>query len=312
MDRREFILNTASAMAAMSLTGITTGFKLKGMPYRVLGKTGLKVSLLGVGGHHIGNRHITDETSLAVIRGAIDRGVNFLDNAWHYNNGRSEELMGKALQDGYREKVYLMTKHHGREPKTAQQHLEESLKRLKTDHIDVWQFHEIMTLDEVEQIYSSGVLDFAMKMKEQGKIRHIGFTGHAHPEVHKAMLEKGFDWETVQMPINVLDHHYLSFSQQIIPMLQERNIGIIGMKSAASGNIIRNNIATIKECLTFTMSLPVSTLISGMEKTAYMLENVEIAKNFTPMSEATMAALLDKTYEHAQGGTHEWYKKTTY
>lgn len=312
MDRREFIRNTASAMAAMSLTGITTGFKLNGMPYRILGKTGLKVSLLGVGGHHIGNRRITDETSLAVIRGAIDRGVNFLDNAWHYNNGRSEELMGKALKDGYRDKVYLMTKHHGREPKTAQQHLEESLKRLQTDHIDVWQFHEIMTLDEVEHIHSSGVLDFVMKMKDQGKIGHIGFTGHAHPAVHKAMLEKGFEWETVQMPINVLDHHYLSFSQQIIPMLQERNIGIIGMKSAASGNIIRNNIATIKECLTFTMSLPVSTLISGMEKTAYMLENVEIAKNFTPMSEATMAALLDKTYKHAQGGTHEWYKKTTY
>jgi predicted aldo/keto reductase-like oxidoreductase len=312
MKRRDFIRNTASAMAAMSLAGITTGFKMNGMPYRILGKTGLKVSLLGVGGHHIGNDRITDETSLAVIRGAIDRGINFLDNAWHYNDGRSEELMGKALKDGYRKKVYLMTKHHGRDPKTAQEHLETSLRRLQTDYIDVWQFHEIMTLDEVEQIHSSGVLDFALKMKEQGRIGHIGFTGHAHPEVHKAMLEKGFDWETVQMPINVLDHHYLSFSQEIIPLLQERNIGIIGMKSAASGRIIRNDIATIQECLRFTMSLPVSTLISGMEKMEYMEENVSIANNFTPMDEETMTALLEKTYEHAQGGVHEWYKKTTY
>ena len=312
MKRRDFIRNTASAMAAMSLAGITTGFKMNGMPYRILGKTGLKVSLLGVGGHHIGNDRITDETSLAVIRGAIDRGINFLDNAWHYNDGRSEELMGKALKDGYRKKVYLMTKHHGRDPKTAQEHLETSLRRLQTDYIDVWQFHEIMTLSEVEQIHSSGVLDFALKMKEQGRIGHIGFTGHAHPEVHKAMLEKGFDWETVQMPINVLDHHYLSFSQEIIPLLQERNIGIIGMKSAASGRIIRNDIATIQECLRFTMSLPVSTLISGMEKMEYMEENVSIANNFTPMDEETMTALLEKTYEHAQGGVHEWYKKTTY
>lgn len=312
MDRRKFIRNTGSSMAALSLLGLPASFKLKGMPHRVLGKTGLKVSILGVGGHHIGNRRITDETSLAVIRGAIDMGVNFFDNAWDYNNGRSEELMGKALQDGYREKVYLMTKHHGREPKTAQLHLEESLKRLKTDYLDVWQFHEIMTLEDVEKIHTSGVLDFALKMKEQGKVKHIGFTGHANPAVHKAMLERGFEWETVQMPVNVLDHHYLSFSQEIIPLLVERNIGIIGMKSASSGNIIKNNIATAEECLTFAMSLPISTLISGMEKLEYLHENVRIAKNFSPMQEEKMIALLEKTYDHAKGGTHEWYKKTTY
>ena len=312
MKRREFITNTASAMAAMSLAGITTAFRIKEMPYRILGKTGLKVSLLGVGGHHIGNRSISDETSKAVIRGAIDNGVNFLDNAWHYNDGRSEELMGKALLDGYREKVYLMTKHHGHDPETARQHLQESLTRLQTDYIDVWQFHEIMTLAEVEKIYSSGVLDFVQKMKDQGKIGHIGFTGHANPAVHRAMLEKGFDWETVQMPINVLDHHYLSFSQEIIPMLRERNIGIIGMKSAASGRIVRENIASARECLTFTMSLPVSTLISGMEKLEFLNENLETARNFTPMGEDEMAALLDRTYDAAQGGQFEWYKKTEF
>lgn len=310
MKRREFISHTASAMAAMSLAGLTTSFRQKEMPYRILGKTGLKVSLIGVGGAHIGNRRITDSDSISLMRKAIDLGINFFDNAWHYNDGRSEELMGKALQDGYRDRVYLMTKHHGRDPETAQEHLETSLRRLQTDYIDVWQFHEIMTLEEVEKIHSSGVLDFVVKMKEQGKVGHIGFTGHAHPAVHKAMLERDFDWETVQMPVNVLDHHYLSFSREIIPMLRERNIGIIGMKSASSGRIVNENIATIGECLTFAMSLPVSTLISGMMQMDHLDQNVEITRNFEPYDEEELTTLLEKTYDAAQGGQLEWYKRT--
>jgi len=312
MKRRQFIASTASAMAGMSLLGLTTSYRKGGMPYRILGKTGLNVSLLGIGGAHIGNNRITDETSLAVIRGGIDMGINFLDNAWHYNKGRSEELMGRALQDGYREKVYLMTKHHGRDPETAREHLETSLKRLKTEYLDVWQFHEIMTLEEVDMIYNSGVLDYAMKVKQEGKVRHIGFTGHANPAVHKEMLKRGFEWETVQMPLNVLDHHYLSFAQEIIPILREKNIGIIGMKSVASGRIVTENIATIDECLTFTMSLPVSTLVSGMENLDHLKYNLNVARNFTQMDESTMTALLEKTYDAAQGGTYEWYKKETY
>jgi predicted aldo/keto reductase-like oxidoreductase len=308
MKRRAFISHTASALAAMSLAGITTAFRVKEMPYRILGKTGLKVSLLGIGGAHIGDSKLTDEASVALIREGIDKGINFLDNAWHYHEGRSEELMGKALLDGYREKIYLMTKHHGRDPETAREHLEESLKRLQTDYFDVWQFHEIMTLDEVDKIYSSGVLDYVMKLKEEGTVKHIGFTGHANPAVHKAMLERGFDWETVQMPVNVLDHHYLSFSQEIIPMLRERNIGIIGMKSVASGRILKEKVATIEECLTFPMSLPISTLISGMNEMEHLRENITITENFTPLGEEEMAALLEKTYDAAQGGKFEWYK----
>ncbi len=308
MKRREFIRNTAAAMAGLSVAGISTSFTKDGIPYRKLGKTGLEVSLIAVGGHHIGDRFISDETSVTLIREAIDNGVNFLDNAWHYNNGRSEILMGRALQDGYRQKAVLMTKHHGRDPKTAQEHLETSLERLQTDYLDLWQFHEIESMDSVEKIYSSGVLDYVQKKKQEGVIRHIGFTGHSRPEIHRAMLERGFEWETVQMPINVLDHHYLSFSQEIIPMLVERNIGIIGMKSVASGAIVDQGIASIEECLRFSMSLPVSTLVSGMNNLKHLRHNLEITRNFKALTEDEIAAILEKTYEHAQGGKHEWYK----
>ncbi|HYQ59270.1 MAG TPA: aldo/keto reductase [Draconibacterium sp.] len=308
MKRREFITNTAATVAGMSLIGLNSSFVKNGIPYRTLGKTGLEVSLIGVGGAHIGNRNITDETSVTLIREALDNGVNFLDNAWHYNNGRSEELMGKALKDGYRKKAILMTKHHGRDPETAQEHLETSLRRLQTDYLDLWQFHEIESMEAVEKIYSSGVLDYVQKKKEEGVIHHIGFTGHTRPHIHKAMLDKGFDWETVQMPISVLDHHYLSFTQQIIPILLEKNIGIIGMKSVASGAIVREGIATIEECLRFSMTMPVSTLVSGTEYLEHYRQNLEITRNFKPMTEKEIETLLNKTYQHAQGGKHEWYK----
>lgn len=308
MKRREFIQNTAAAIAGMSMLGVTSSFSNKKIPYRTLGKTGLKVSLIGIGGYHIGDRYISDEDSIKLIREAIDGGVNFLDNAWHYNRGRSEELMGRALKDGYRKKAILMTKHHGRDPQTAQDHLETSLKRLQTDYLDLWQFHEIESMEAVDKIYSSGVLDYVQKKKDEGVIRHIGFTGHTRPDIHKAMLDRGFDWETVQMPLNVLDHHYLSFSQEIIPILREKNIGIIGMKSVASGAIVNEGIASIEECLRFTMTLPVSTLVSGMNNLEHLRHNMELTRNFTPMKEAEIAGLLSKTYDHAQGGKHEWYK----
>ncbi len=307
MKRRDFIKTTAASIAGLSLVGFST-FNKNGIPYRKLGKTGLEVSLIGVGGYHIGDKFIDDKTSVSLIREALDNGLNFLDNAWHYNQGRSEELMGKALLDGYRQKAILMTKHHGRDPKTAEEHLKTSLKRLQTDYLDLWQFHEIESMDAVEKIYSSGVLDYVLKKKEEGIIRHIGFTGHTRPDIHKAMIEKGFEWETVQMPINVLDHHYLSFSQEIIPLLQERNIGIIAMKTVASGAIVREGIASIEECLRFAMTLPVSTVVSGMSYLKHLRQNMDIARNFKPMTEEEISLLLDKTYSHAQGGKYEWYK----
>ena len=312
INRRKFIESTAAAIAALSLGGIASAFKKGEMPRRVLGKTGLNISLLTVGGHTIARRGLTEQESTSIIRTAVDEGINFFDNAWCYHNGRSEEWMGKALADGYRERIYLMTKHHGRDPETARQHLEDSLRRLKTDVIDVWQFHEIMTLDDVKKIYSSGVLDFALKMKEEGKIRFIGFTGHANPEVHLQMIKKGFDWDTIQMPVNSLDYHYLSFSNQVIPVAREKNMGIIAMKTLAGGPILRNNIATVSESLHFAMTYPVSTVCSGMDSVDILKENIEITKNYAPMAEDKITALLERTLAPSAGGKNEWYKREVF
>lgn len=312
MDRRTFIESTAAAIAGLSLGGITAAFKQGDMPRRLLGKTGLEVSLISIGGHTFARSGITEKESLAIVRTGIDEGINFLDNAWCYNGGRSEKRMGKALMNGYRDKVVLMTKHHGRDPQTARQHLEESLRRLKTEVIDVWQFHEIMTLNDVEKIYTSGVLDFVQQMKEEGKIRFIGFTGHAHPNVHLAMINKGFAWDTIQMPVNVLDYHYLSFSNQVVPVATDKNIGIIGMKSLAGGPIARRNIAGVEESMHFSMTYPISTLCSGIDTVDILHENIQIARHFDPMDEATIASLLDRTLPYSKEGMNEWYKKTVY
>lgn len=312
MDRRKFINRSAAALAALSISGLHLSFKSEKdqMQYRKLGKTGLKVSLIGIGGHHIGASRVSEELSISIIRKALDAGVNFLDNAHCYHDGRSEVLMGKALQEGYREKAILMTKHHGRVPEDAEKELEASLKNLQTDYIDVWQFHDVQSLEEVEKIKTSGVLDFALEAKKKGKVKHIGFTGHVNPTIHKAMLDIDFDWETVQMPVNVLDYHYLSFTQEIIPLLTERNIGIIAMKTAASGKIVKSNIAKISECLHFAMSMPVSTVVSGIDNFDHLSENVGLAKTFTPMQENQIASLLERTLEPSVDGKNEWYKSS--
>jgi len=307
--RREFIQMTASALAGLS-AGFPIGCvqKVGEMPYRILGKTGLRVSLLCVGGDSIGVEELTENESIKLIRTAIDEGINFLDNAWEYHEGGSEERMGKALQDGYRQKVILMTKHHGREPKRAQQHLEDSLRRFKTDVIDVWQFHEIDEKAEIESIYSSGVLDFTLKAKEQGKIRHIGFTGHYRPELHLEMINRGFDWETIQMPINVLDHHFLSFTRNVLPVARKKNIGIIAMKSLGGGSIAEGGFVDPEDCLRFAMTLPISTLCSGMDSMEVLRKNLKTVKHFEPMTEDEMTDLLDRMIPFAKDGYYEEYK----
>ncbi len=310
IKRREFIRLTSAALAGLSVGfPIASTTKPGEIPYRILGKTGLKVSLLTVGGHSIGrSAMLTEKESIRLMRTAIDEGINFFDNAWDYHDGRSERRMGKALKDGYRQKVTLMTKHHGREPKRAQQHLEESLKRLKTDVIDVWQFHEIDEPQEVESIYTSGALDFALKAREEGKIRFIGFTGHHRPALHLDMISRGFEWDTVQMPINVLDHHFMSFSQQVLPVALKKNIGIIGMKSLAGGALPENWLVPAVDCLRFAMTLPISTLCSGMDSIDVLHKNIATARNFEPMAEDEMAALLDRTIPMAKDGQYEEYK----
>lgn len=312
ISRREFMRRSVAAAAALSLQAKTLpADSQNGLPRRVLGKTGLEVSLLTVGGYSIGiEEKLSEKESIKLMRTAIDEGINFFDNAWDYHDGGSEERMGKALQDGYRQKIYLMTKHHGRDPKVARQHLEDSLRRLKTDVIDVWQFHEIDEDWEIESIYSSGVLDFALTAKEKGMIRHIGFTGHYRPAMHLEMIFRGFDWETVQMPINVLDQHFLSFSRNVLPVAVKKNIGVIAMKTLAGtpGVLFKNGIVTPAEALRFAMTLPVSTVCSGMDSLQVLQENIETTRKFKPMSENEISTLLARTINYALDGKYEEYK----
>jgi predicted aldo/keto reductase-like oxidoreductase len=279
-----------------------------GIPTRPLGGTGLKVSLLGLGGHHIGQIK-DDAESVRLIRRAIDMGVTFLDNAWEYHNGRSEDLMGKALADGYRNKVVLMTKHHGRDKKTAMEHLEDSLRRLQTDVIDLWQFHEVVYDKDPEMIFAvGGGIEAADQAKKQGKVRFIGFTGHRDPLLHLKMLAYGYPWDAVQMPMNVLDPHYKSFQAHVLPVLVRRNIGVIAMKTMGSGFVLRAKVATPEEALQYVWSQPVSTIVSGMQSLQLLEANVALARGFRPMSSQEQTALLARTREVGLTGKFEPFK----
>jgi predicted aldo/keto reductase-like oxidoreductase len=264
--------------------------------------------MLGLGGHHAG-RGRDDAKSVRLIRKAIDLGVTFLDNAWEYHDGRAEEVMGKALRDGYRDRAFLMTKHHGRDKKTAMQHLEDSLRRLQTDVIDLWQFHEIVYDKDPEMIFApGGGIEAAELAKKQGKVRFIGFTGHRSPMLHLKMLAYGYPWDAVQMPMNVFDAHHKSFQQHVLPILVRRDIGVIAMKTMASGYVLRAGVATPAEALNYVWSQPVSTIVSGMESEALLEANVATARAFRPMSAEAQAKLLAKTKEAALTGQFEPFK----
>lgn len=311
VDRRDFLKVTAATAAVSFVSGKGYAEKRNGMPYRTLGKTGEKVSLLCIGGYHIGQDVITDDEATEIMRTAVDEGVNFFDNAWAYHDGRSEERMGKALKDGYREKVFLMTKHKGRDAKTAQQHLEDSLRRLDVDVIDLWQFHEVVFNKEPYRIYNEGAIEVALKAREQEKIRYIGFTGHCFPDLHLEMIARGFDWETIQMPLNVMDHHFRSFEREVLPLAVEKNLGVIGMKSLGGipGEIPnRSKTAGVAECMRYTMSLPIASLVSGIDSMEHLRMNLETAKNFTPMTESERDELLGRTRTAAILGEYEPYK----
>lgn len=283
----------------------------KPIPRRPLGSTGEMVSLLAVGGFHIG-KHSDPKVGIQIIRTAIDNGVTFLGNAWCYHNGRSEEIMGKALKDGYREKVILSTRNHGRDYDTYMKHLGDSLRRLQTDYIDLVQFHEINREDLPDTIFNEGAIDAAIEAKEKGKIRYIGFSGHKWPKLFLEMLNRDFKWDTVQLPQNVMDYHYRSFTKQIIPELVKRNIGIIGMKSLGGGpggNILKTGTLKAEECIRYAMSQPISTLVSGMDSMEVLEKNLRIASRFTPMSEEEKRFLLEKSKIFAENAKYEWYKQ---
>jgi predicted aldo/keto reductase-like oxidoreductase len=281
---------------------------VNGIPTRVLGSTGERVTILGVGGHHMAKPGDRD-LAVRIIRTAIDEGINFLDNAWCYHRGNSERYMGEALRDGYRDKVFLMTKNHGRDGPTFRRQLEDSLSRLQTDHIDLLQFHEIIHDGEPERIFSEGAIEEALKARDEGKIRFIGFTGHRWPYLFKQMLETGFQWDTVQMPINLLDHHFRSFAKSILPILLRRGIGVIGMKSLGGSEegILKLGI-TPEQAISYSLSKPIDTLVSGVDSVEFLHENLEIVRNFQPLTQQEQEGLLKRVAPFAEQGYLEYYK----
>jgi predicted aldo/keto reductase-like oxidoreductase len=326
LTRRQLIeLSAATALVAgVGTSGITWGAQAPaakakavesgpgGMPYRVLGRTGEKVSLVGLGGSHIGTQH-DEQESLRIIRTALDNGINFLDNCWDYNEGQSEIRMGKALRDGYRQKAFLMTKIDGRNKKTALQQLDDSLMRLQTDHIDLLQFHEIIRMNDPDRIFApDGALETALAAKKAGKIRYIGFTGHKSPDIHLHMLETAaahsFTFDTVQMPLNVMDAHYDSFEKKVLPVALQHKMGVLGMKSMGDKIILKSKAVTPVECLHYAMSLPVSVVITGCDSLKILQQALDAARGFKPLSGGEIAALLAKTDKAAQKGEYELYK----
>lgn len=316
MKRREFI-KTATATAVASVLSAKAGHAetKDGIPYRVLGHTGEKLSLVGVGGHHIGRPAVSEATAIQIIRTALDNGVNFLDNAWDYNDGASEIRMGKALRDGYRQKAFLMTKIDGRTAKAANQQLEESLRRLQTDHIDLLQIHEIIRMEDPERVFApGGAMGALLAARKAGKIRYIGFTGHKSPEMHLHMLhvasQHDFLFDSVQMPLNVMDAHFDSFQKMVLPVLEKQNIGALGMKPMGDSIILQSKTVTPVECLQYAMNLKVTTVITGCDSMQILHQALNTARNFQPLSATEVAALLAKTATVARNGRYEMYKTT--
>jgi uncharacterized protein len=323
LTRRRFLETTvgttvASAMAGTLLASASTHAPgavvdvRNGVPYRTLGNTGEKVSSVGLGGYHIGMQR-DEQESIRIIRTALDEGINFLDNCWDYNGGASEIRMGKALQDGYRQKAFLMTKIDSHTKQGATTQINESLRRLQTDHIDLLQFHEVIRDTDPEAIFApNGALEAALAAKKTGKIRYIGFTGHKSPEIHLKMLHTSFDhkftFNSVQMPLNLMDAHYDSFEKLVLPVLVAHNIGVLGMKPLGNGLILQSKTAEPVDCLQYALNLPTSVVITGCDTLPILQQALQTARTFRPLSQEQVAALLAKTEKAAQTGEHELYK----
>ncbi len=317
-NRREFLEKVTLAVAAgaaISGTVKATSSKPEGdgdMPYRTLGRSGEKVSLLGLGGYHIGLQH-DEQESIRIIRTAIDKGVNFLDNCWDYNGGASEVRMGKALRDGYRKKAFLMTKIDGQIKDVAARQIDESLRRLQVETIDLVQFHEVIRSGDPDRILGpGGALEAALAAKKAGKLRYIGFTGHKDPDIHLKMLnmafQQGFTFDAVQMPLNVMDAHFKSFAKKVVPVLVEHGIGVLGMKPMANGIILKSKTVTPIDCLHYAMNLPTSVVINGCDSLERLEQGLEAARTFKPLNQQEVAALLAKTAVAGAKGQFEPFK----
>ncbi len=325
MERREF-LRSAVATGAAAATGsaalaqspaprATTRAEAPGMLYRELGKTGERVSAIGLGGANVGIQP-TPEESIRLIRAAIDRGITFMDNSWDYNGGLSEVRMGQALANGYRDKVFLMTKMDGRTKASYNKQLEESMGRLRADMIDLVQFHEVIRMEDPDRIFAEGgAIEAAVAAQKAGKIRYIGFTGHKDPAVHLRMLEvaqkHNFHFDTVQMPINVMDAHFRSFAKEVMPVANQQGIAVLAMKTFGGGPIIKSNTVQPMEMLQYSLSQPVSVVITGIDSTPILDQALEAARAFKPLTGEQTAALLARTREAAGDGRYERFKTNT-
>jgi predicted aldo/keto reductase-like oxidoreductase len=316
VTRREFLgaMLTTSLLAGVAGPELWAAGDENGIPYRKLGRTGERVSLVGLGGYHIGMQS-DEQESIKIIRTALDGGINFLDNCWDYNGGSSEIRMGKALRDSYRQKAFLMTKIDGQTKKAAAAQIEESLRRLQTDHLDLLQFHEVIRMTDPERIFApGGGMEAALEAKKAGKVRYIGFTGHKNPAMHLHMLETAatqqFHFDAVQMPLNAMDAHYESFGQKVLPVLVKNEIGVLGMKPMGAGLLLQSNTLSPVECLHFAMNLPTSVVITGCESVANVQQALDAARSFKPLSASETAALLARTEQAARNGQFEGYKTT--
>jgi len=311
--RRRFLEVAAATMMSASLGEPTFAETRNRIPYRILGRTGEKVSAIGIGGYHLGRPGLEADESIRIVRSALDEGINFLDNCWDYNGGESEIRMGKALRDGYRQKAFLMTKIDGRDKATATSQINDSLKRLQTDRIDLLQFHEIIRESDPDRIFATGgALEAVQQARKAGKVRYIGFTGHKSPEVHLKMLATAsshqFRFDAVQMPLNVMDHHFSSFETEVLPVLLKENIGVLGMKPMGDHFILQSKTVTAVECLHYPMNLPTSVVITGCDSLPILEQALNAARSFQPMSKEQVATLLAKTAQAARSGEYELYK----
>src|SRR6202051_2214089 len=300
VSRREFVSFAAASLFFSQLSGQAAAAEARnGIPYRTLGRTGEKVSMVGLGGYHLGKQADTQE-SIRIIRTGLDEGVNFLDNCWDYNGGESEIRMGLALRDGYRQKAFLMSKIDGRTKAAATGQINESLKRLQTDHIDLMQFHEVIRETDPDRVFAAGgAMEGALEAQKAGKIRYIGFTGHKSPDIHLKMLatasQHKFRFDAVQMPLNVMDAHFESFEKKVLPVLLQSNIGVLGMKPMGDHVILESKTATAVECLHYAMNLPTSVVITGCDSLPILQQALQAARSFQPMDSSQGAALLAKT-----------------
>lgn len=316
-SRREFIQTGLAGLSVAALAEqilAETKPSANGIPTRPLGKTGERVSILCLGGWHIGAVKDHQE-AIRIMHAALDQGITFFDNAWDYHNGHSEEIMGRALgMEGRRKKVFLMTKDCERDYQGSMKNLEDSLRRLQTDHLDLWQFHEMVYDNDPDWVFERGGLKAALEAQKAGKVRFIGFTGHKDPRIHLKMLSKPFAWDAAQMPINVADAHYRSFQNEVVPVCLEKKVGVIGMKSLGGGHpkgrIVEKGVAGAQECLRYALTLPVSSLVVGIQSMEDLEQDLAVARDFQAMQQSEKSQLLARVKPESTDGRHELFKST--